>query len=120
MNGEQIALSRRRFLQTAAVAISSTSVLSQVRAAESTDDPFAGFRLGAQSYTFREFTTEQALKRIKELGLHWVEFFQKHAPLQSTAAQRKALLKLCKEYEVTPRAYGVQRFTNNTDENRKV
>ena len=45
---------------------------------------FGGFTLGVQSYTFRKFDLEQALKRIQELGLHYVEFYQKHAPLAST------------------------------------
>jgi sugar phosphate isomerase/epimerase len=118
-----LSINRRRFLQAAAAAGAtlSTGLRPTLQADEPTRaDPFAGFRLGAQSYTFREFNTEQALKRLKELGLHWAELYQKHAPLQSNEVQRRALLKLCKEYDVTPRAYGVQHFSKNTDENRKV
>ncbi len=71
-------------------------------------DPFGGFLLGAQSYTFRHFDLEQTLKHLKDLGLHYVEFYQKHVPLDSTPDQLAAVLKLCKEYEVTPLAWGVQ------------
>jgi inosose dehydratase len=110
---------RRRFLQAGAAALGLAALPSWLRAEDKKDDPFAGFKVGVQTYTFREFDTEQALKRIKDLGLHYAEFFQKHAPVEATPEQRAALLKLCKEYEVTPAAWGVQRFTKDTDANRK-
>ena len=40
--------------------------------------------------------------------------------MESSPEQVRALLKLCREYGVTPRAWGVQRFTRNDAENRKV
>jgi inosose dehydratase len=89
-------------------------------AEEKKEDAFGGFKFGAQSYTFREFNTEQTLKRMQDQSLHYVEFFQKHAPINSSPAQIAALLKLCKEYQVTPLAWGVQSFSKNTDANRKV
>ena len=73
-----------------------------------------------QSYTFREFNLEQTLKRMKDFDLHYAELYRKHAPLQSSPDQISALLKLCKEYEVTPLAWGVQKFTKDTDANRKI
>ncbi len=91
-----------------------------LRADDKKDDPYGGFTLGVQSYSFREFDTEQALKRIQDLGLHFVEFYQKHAPVDSTAAQVKALVKLCGDYGIKPIAYGVQTFTKNHDANKKV
>jgi inosose dehydratase len=119
ISGDPIRLDRRRFLHAgAAAALAAVPNLS--RAEEKKDDRFGGFKLGAQSYTFREFDLEPALRRMKDLGLHYVELYQKHAPLESSPAQIAAILKLCKEYEVTPLAWGVQRFTKNTDANRKV
>src|SRR3989442_818805 len=86
-------LSRRRFLQAGASAAAVfVTAPAWLRAA---DDPFGGFTLGVQSYTFRDFDTEPALKRIQELGLHYVEFFQKHAPPNSSPEAIKALLRLC-------------------------
>ena len=71
-------LHRRSFLGAgAALALAGLPRL----AAEDKADPFGGFRLGAQSYTFRDFNLEQALKRMKKLGLHYGEFYQKHCPL---------------------------------------
>ena len=78
------------------------------------------FTVGAQSYCFRNFNTEQALKRTQDLGLHYVEFYPEHAPLKSTAEQLSALLKLCRDYDVTPIAFGVQSFTKDHDANKRV
>jgi sugar phosphate isomerase/epimerase len=125
MIGDHHTFDRRGFLQTGAAALSLAALpnllwAEEKKSAISGDDWFGGFKFGAQSYTFREFNTEQALQRMQQLGLHYVEFYQKHAPLQSTPAQLAALLKLCKEYQVKPLAWGVQHFSKNTDQNRKV
>ena len=89
---------------------------------EEKDDPFGGFTLGCQSYTFRNFDLEQALKRIKDLGLHYVEFYPDSTATRSTATpeQIKAILKLCKDYDITPIAFGVQSFTKDHDANKKL
>lgn len=121
MIGDRRTLDRRRFLQTSSAAALGLSTLPNLLPAEEKkDDAFGGFKLGAQSYTFRDFDLEPALKRMKELDLHYVEFFQKHAPLQSTPKQIAALRKLCADYDITPLAWGVQGFSKNTDANRKV
>jgi sugar phosphate isomerase/epimerase len=114
-------LDRRQFLRRSAAVAGLTALpgLSALGAAEQPDD-FGGFLLGAQSYTFRDFNTEQALKRIKDCGLHYVEFFQKHAPANADPAAITALLKLCKEYDVKPACWGVQGFTKDHDANRKT
>ncbi|MER3416501.1 MAG: hypothetical protein C4297_09855 [Gemmataceae bacterium] len=83
-------------------------------------DDYGGFTVGAQSYCFRRFDREQALKRIRDLGLKYVEFFQKHAPLESTPEQIQAIKRLCKEYDITPIAYGVQHFSKNHDANKRI
>lgn len=120
MVADRFSSDRRRFLGAGIAAAGLASLPKFLRAEEKKADAFGGFKLGAQSYTFREFDLEPALKRMKDLGLHYVELFQKHAPLGSSPAQIAALLKLCKEYEVTPLAWGVQHFTKNTDANRKI
>ncbi len=117
MIADRISLDRRRFLRAGVAAVGMSSLSSLLRAE---DNAFGGFKLGAQSYTFREFDLEPALKRMKDLDLHYAELFQKHAPLNSSPAQIAALLKLCKEYEVTPLAFGVQHFSKNADANRRA
>src|SRR5262245_1639905 len=114
---------RRRFLQAGAAAALGLASGTRLAAADK-DDPFGGFTLGVQTYTFRRFDLEPCLKRIKDLGLHGAEFFQglkehPHVPADSSPDQIKAVLKLCKEYDVTPTAWGVQHFSKDTDANRK-
>lgn len=78
-----------------------------------------GFNIGVQSYTFREFDLEGALKRINELGLKHAEFYSKHIPPDSTPGTLKEILKLCKEYDVVPVGFGVSPFTKDHEANRK-
>jgi sugar phosphate isomerase/epimerase len=124
-------IDRRRFLKASATTAAVLATFpSLLRAADrkatgpapalKKDDAFGGFTLGVQSYCFRNFDTEPALKRTQDLGLHYIEFFQKHAPMSASPDQINALLKLCKEYEITPVCYGVQEFSSNHDANRKV
>ena len=112
---QQQTISRRAFLCTAAVATGAV-LAPPTRAA----DDFGGFSVGVQSYTFREFDLEQMLKRTKELGLKSAEFYSKHIPPDSTPDKLKAILTLCKEYEVAPLGYGVAPFSKDHDANRKL
>lgn len=113
------AMTRRRFLQAGVAAVTAAALPAGLVADDKKDDPFGGFILGVQSYTFRNFDLEPALKRIKGLGLRHAEFYQKHIPAQSTPEQLQTLLKLCKEYDITPIAWGVQGFSKNHDDNKK-
>lgn len=122
MRGHHSSLDRRRFLQLGAgfSALTCAGLTASRTQGDSPKEPFGGFLVGVQSYTFRNFDLEQALKRTKDLGLHYAELYQKHAPLQSTPDQIQALLRLCKDYEVTPRAFGVQRFSKDHEANKKT
>ena len=112
---------RRGFLQAGAAALSLAALPRSVIAENKADDEFGGFTLGVQSFTFRSFNIEGTLKRIKEVGLKHVEFSgSKHLPATATAEQLQAVLRLCKEYGVTPVCCGVYRFTKDHEANRKV
>jgi sugar phosphate isomerase/epimerase len=113
------AITRREFLHTSA-ALVGAGLAGVALAQEKTAAPFGGFTVGVQSYCFRNFNREQALKRIADLGLNYVEFYQKHAPPESTPEQVTAILNLCKEYKVTPVAFGVQRFTKDHAANKRL
>jgi sugar phosphate isomerase/epimerase len=118
MTTDRLAPDRRDFLRAGTAALGLAALPAAALAADK--DPFAGFKVGVQSYTFREFDTEPALQRIRDLGLHYVELFQKHAPLTTDKDKVNALQKLCKEYDVWPAAWGVQGFTKDHDANRKT
>ena len=110
-------LSRRSFLKASAVAVGAGVFASRVAPAA---EDFAGFKVGVQSYTFRNFDLEQALKRTQELGLKYAEFYSKHIPPTSKPEDLKTILKLCKEYDMTPVAFGVQGFGKDHEANRKM
>ena len=121
MSLSQSAVDRRRFLRAGAAAALGLAVSPRLVLADEKDDPFGGFTLGVQSYTYRKFTIEQALKRVHDLGLHHVEISRSgHFSKGISPEQIDAVLKLCKEYDITPRAWGVQPFTKDYDANRKV
>src|SRR5437868_7840989 len=119
MTHASASLDRRRFLRAGA-AVGAAAFMPGLLTAEEKAGEYGGFLLGAQSYTFRNFDLEPALKRMKDCNLHYVEFFQKHCPVDAKDEQVKAVLKLSKEYDVTPRCYGVQGFTKNHDANKKI
>jgi sugar phosphate isomerase/epimerase len=109
-------LDRRAFL--GATAATAAGLLAG--GAASAADDFAGFNVGVQSYTFREFDLEQMLKKTKDLGLTKAEFYSKHIPPESTPEKLKAILALCKEYGVTPVGFGVSNFGKDHDKNKKL
>ena len=116
--------SRRVFVKQASLALLGTSLTapSILKAQEflGKKQPTPKIILGVQTYTYRNFDLETALKKMKELGVTQAEFYQKHIPATSTPEQLKAILNLCKEYGVKPVAFGVQRFTKDHDANKKM
>jgi sugar phosphate isomerase/epimerase len=120
MSANHLTPDRRHFLRAGAAAALGLAGLPGPGGAGEQKDPFGGFKLGAQSYTFRRFNTEQTLKRMQDLGLRYVEFYSAHVAPTSTPQQVQALLRLCRGYDVKPLAFGVQRFTRDHDANRKL
>ena len=119
-------LPRRQFLQAgaavAAIGLSTAANAGQqpaAGAAQDGPDPFGGFIVGVQSYSFRQFNLEQALTRIQDLGLHFVEFYNAHVPLNSTDEQINAARALCFRYGITPIAFGVEGFSKDHQANRR-
>lgn len=83
-------------------------------------DPFGGFTVGIQTYTFRNFTFEQALQQTADLGLHFVELYRGHLPLNATDEQIRAARNACSQHNITPIAFGVESFTRDHDANRRI
>ena len=105
-------MNRRTFIAASAGLVTGSFALAHSRPAAIT--------IGMQSYTFRNFDLERALKHMKDLGIVNAEFYQKHIPANSKPDQIQTILKLCKEYGVAPKAYGVQAFSKNHDNNKKL
>jgi sugar phosphate isomerase/epimerase len=114
-------IGRRDFLKASAVA-GAVALAGRLAAAPEkiTDEQFAGFTVGAQSYTFRKFPLERALKMTQDQGLKYVEFYNGHVPNNSSPEKITEVKKLCGEHGISPVAFGVERFTKNHDANKKL
>ena len=113
-------LSRRDVLKLAAAgAAAATPGLRTALGANNAADPYAGLKMGMQSYSLRTYDFPTALKHTNELGLKYWESFPKHIPLSTTpknVAEHKALLD---EAGIRLMAYGVVDFDANESEARK-
>ena len=113
-------ITRRRFLQASAAA-AAVPALGQAAAVRQDADPFGGFTVGIQSYSYRNFQPlEKALEQIQMLGIRNVELYRQHVPVTATDAQIKAVRSLLEKYQVTPVAFGVERFTKDHEANRRL
>lgn len=113
-------LPRREFLRTSSAALLGAAWVASRGFAGTTADPFGGFTVGMQSYTFRNFNLEQCLKRTQELGLKTTEFYPGHIPADSSPEKLAGIKKLLAEYGIAPIAFGVVPFTKNHDANKKT
>ena len=110
--------SRREFLQAAAAGVGAAAIAPLVPgslfAADGAKDPYAGLKMGIQSYSLRGYKDPKvALEHTKKLGLKYWESFPAHVPVNSvpkTLQEQKAMLK---DAGVELVAYGVLRFDAN-------
>lgn len=109
--------SRRHFLAASAAGASLFS-LGALRAAEKADR-FGGWPVGIQSYTLRNFNLVETLRHVQGLGLHFIEFFDKHLSPNANEATLAECLKLLKEADIKLAAHGVNSFSKNHDANKK-
>ncbi|MBM3992729.1 MAG: sugar phosphate isomerase/epimerase [Planctomycetes bacterium] len=119
--------SRRQFIATSAAVASVATVPALIEAAEPRPaqqqperDPFGGFTVGIQSYSYRQLSLERALEQIQGLGLRNVELYRGHVPLAATEAQIRAVRNLLEKHRITPVAFGVERFTKDHAANRRL
>jgi len=80
----------------------------------------AGFVLGMQSYSLRSFPVDEALDDIQELGLHTVEFFDKHLPLASNQEEIDQMKQKLAKRDIKLVAHGVNDFGKDHDANRRI
>src|SRR6266498_723932 len=71
---------RRQFLQTsAALGTVAIPTLARAAAVQQNNDPFGGFTVAIQSYSYRNFQPlEKALEQIQKLGIRHVELYRGH------------------------------------------
>jgi inosose dehydratase len=117
--------SRRRFLALASAAAAGAAFFDApkiLRAAGllEKDDPFAGFPIGVQSYSLRNFGVVEAVRHIQGMGLHYVEMFSAHLALEADDAKMAEIKSLLADADIQLRAHGVSAFSKDHDANRKV
>lgn len=120
-------LSRRQFLTSAAVSAAGVGLMRSetLFAGErigfgNSVDPFGGFPIGVQSYSLREFSFSEAVRHIQGLGLHFVELYSKHLPLDASAEQIQSTLELLRSADIRLVAHGVNDFSKDHAANRRL
>jgi len=111
--------SRRDFLASGlavagALTLGGRSVLAGLAPAE----PYGPFKMGLQSYSLRNFKTEEALAKTKELGLHYWESYSAHTnPDPGKAADYKSMAAAAGVQVI---GFGVSGFSKDHEKNRKL
>ena len=118
MPAQYPALSRRRFLAATTAATLGSHVVD-VRSAGAADR-FAGWPIGIQSFSLRKFDLDQSIRHMQGLGLHYVEFYSKHVPIESSVDQLAELQQKLTSAGIKMSSHGVNRFTNDHTANRRV
>lgn len=118
--------SRRRFLALASAAAAGAAFFDAPRILRGAgllaegDDPYAGFPLGVQSYSLRNFGVVEAVRHIQGMGLHYAEFFSAHLPLDADDDKMAEIKSLLADADIQLRAHGVSAFSKDHEANRKV
>lgn len=112
------ASNRRQFLQASAMAAAATMLgTSRLLAA---DDPYAGFKMGLQSYSLRAFKVEKAMEHTRTLGLKYWESFPNHVPMGTVPAHIQTQRDILAKGGITVMSYGVVGFDGNEDAARRT
>ena len=83
--------------------------------------PYGDLRMGMQSYTYRNFSFEDAMKKIGDLGLHHVELFSGHVNhAEMTPEKLKHVKMVLKDNGLQCDAYGVNGFSRDEKAARAI
>ena len=81
---------------------------------------YGGFPMGLQSYSLRAFGVDGAMEKTAALGLHFIEFFRAHYPTVPDPKKIAEMNAKLKKHDLTVSCHGVQSFTKDHAENRKM
>ncbi len=118
-------LSRRRFAALSAAAAAGVAWFDTPRilaAANLADakDPFGGMPVGIQSYSLREFNTEEAIRHLQGMGVHYAEFYGKHLDPKADDAKIAEVQGLLKAAGIKLAGHGVHGFSKNHEANKRL
>jgi len=78
------------------------------------------FSLGIQAFSLRKYSLDDALRHTKELGFDAIEFYPKMFPVTNDLSLIKTVLQKVRDQGLTISAHGVNKFTADSEANRKV
>ena len=116
-----VSISRRGFLGTmAGASLAAMTGAPRLLAAEPDDSKYGGFHVGIQSYSLRNFPVDRALEIIqKDLGLHYVEFFNAHFAVASSDDDIEKMKQKTADMGIQISSHGVNGFSNDHEANRR-
>ena len=119
------ALSRRRFLAMSSAAavgaawFDAPRILAAAKLADA-KDPFGGFPVGVQSYSLRHFNTEEAIRHLQGMGVHYAEFYGKHLDPKATDERIAEVQGLLKSAGIKLAGHGVHGFSKDHEANKRL
>lgn len=117
MHAAPLDFSRRRFIALSTASLGAS--LLDTRKLQAANR-FGGWPIGIQSFSLRKFDLDEAIRHMQGLGLHFVEFYSKHVPIDSTDEQLADLQKKLTLAGIKMSSHGVNRFTGDHEANRKI
>jgi inosose dehydratase len=110
-------LNRREALAAGAATLGALAFGVRPAIADGDSGRYGPFKMGLQSYSLRNYKLAEALAKTKELGVHYWESYSAHTPADASKAGELKAAAAAAGVEVI--AFGVSRFTKNTDASRK-
>ena len=119
--GPAMKSTRRSFLKTAGASLTAVATGAFGPRATVAAETYGGLRMGIQSYSLRHFPFDEAMDKVAELGLHYVELYPGHLDHnQVTEAARSEAIKRMEGLGIVPDAYGVVGFDEDEAAARKI
>ena len=118
-------LSRRRFVALSAAAAAGATWFDAPRILQAANladpkDPFGGFPVGVQSYSLRHFNTEETIRHLQGMGVHYAEFYGKHLDPKADDAKIAEVQGLLKAAGIKLAGHGVHGFSKNHEANKRL
>lgn len=114
-------LTRREILAAGLAAAGALALRPGLTAADdsASPGPYGPFKVGLQSYSLRHFDLADALKKTRELGLHYWESFPAHIPTETDPGKVAEFKMRATDASVSVIGYGVIHPSRDHDKNRK-
>lgn len=92
-----------------------TSFTQEVEIDGPDKDPWAGFKVGIASYTFRKMSLDDTIKAVQRLGLKYISIKDFHLALTSTKEERQGAMQKLKDAGIIPMSCGNISMENNEE-----